>query len=101
MQRQWFQPEIAGALRGHIRTLILELFISQASTMVRVALMKLPLNTPYIMTNAHGRWRGRTETQAAKTAALLEARAALRHSLCPLSSPDSIGHKVLLHLVTL
>ena len=44
LQRQWFQPEIAGALRGHIRTLILELFISQASAMVRVPLVKLPLN---------------------------------------------------------
>ena len=39
MQRQWFQPEIAGALRGHIKTLILELFISQASTPVRASLL--------------------------------------------------------------
>lgn len=41
MQKQWFQPEIAGALRAHIKTLILELFISQVSTPVRVPLMEV------------------------------------------------------------
>ena len=65
MQRQWFQPEVAGALRGHIRNLILELFISQASTVLRVALMKLPLNTSYSTTDAHGRRCGGMEAQAA------------------------------------
>ena len=40
MQKQWFQPEIAGALRGHIKILILELFINQASILVRTLLMK-------------------------------------------------------------
>jgi len=31
MQKQWFQPENAGALRGHIKIIILELFLSQVS----------------------------------------------------------------------
>ena len=40
MQRQWFQPEVAGALRGHIRNLILELFVSQASALVESSSLK-------------------------------------------------------------
>ena len=66
MQRQWFQPEIAGALRGHIRNLILELFIRQASITVELPLMEMPLNTSYSMTEAHGQWRGGMEAQAAR-----------------------------------
>lgn len=31
MQKQWFQPENAGALRAHIKTVILELFLAQVS----------------------------------------------------------------------
>ncbi len=99
MQRQWFQPEVAGALRGHIRNLILKLFVSQASTVAESSL--LPLNTSHSTTDAHGQRRGGMETQAAKSAALQRARAALHDFLLLLTSPDSIGHRVLLLLVTL
>ncbi len=31
MQKHWFQPDNAGALRAHIKTIILELFLGQVS----------------------------------------------------------------------
>ncbi len=43
MQKHWFQPENAGALRAHIKTIILELFLAQVRCPVSPAMLSVCL----------------------------------------------------------
>ena len=42
MQKHWFQPDNAGALRAHIKTIILELFLDQVSRPVSLPAAHCP-----------------------------------------------------------
>ncbi len=49
MQKHWFQPDNAGALRAHIKTIVLELFLAQVSCLVSPATLSACLQAHYTL----------------------------------------------------